>query len=373
MNQGPRAFALLLIVCVAAASLAYFYIEIHSITSVTPAPIASSTSTPATPPASSGTMIEQASCEAAGGHWNDCGSLCRNQPPGTVCAQVCIPLCECTPGADQCPAQTACTDVVKGTGICKASTSTSAGSAQTFVSTDGVDTVAVPVREIGVALPNPFFFSGTTTAFENMASWKLTQTDGTVIGQGVFYVYSPDVGIPGPYQVTGFYDRIPTSASGTLLVYEASAKDGTPIHVVAIPVMLAMPEKVNAPTVTAYFVNTKKDPNLLHCETVYPVTYPVARVDDADAVAMHALVVGPTADQQTAGYASELPEHVNDPVLTVSATGTVADFDYSLSSVAGSCRVTAIRAQITKTLQRGDPSRNIEIRVNGSAAEALQP
>ncbi|MEM3556215.1 MAG: DUF333 domain-containing protein [Candidatus Micrarchaeia archaeon] len=34
-------------------------------------------------------------CEKYGGHWNECGSACTGEPPGTVCIAVCIAQCEC--------------------------------------------------------------------------------------------------------------------------------------------------------------------------------------------------------------------------------------------------------------------------------------
>lgn len=33
-------------------------------------------------------------CEGIGGQYLDCTSPCRHDPPGTICIQVCIPLCK---------------------------------------------------------------------------------------------------------------------------------------------------------------------------------------------------------------------------------------------------------------------------------------
>jgi len=40
------------------------------------------------------TAIDQAACRLAGGTWNECGSLCLGQPPGTICPAVCVQQCE---------------------------------------------------------------------------------------------------------------------------------------------------------------------------------------------------------------------------------------------------------------------------------------
>lgn len=45
-----------------------------------------------TPP---GQPLTKETCEAARGHWNECGSACRGAPPGTACIAVCVQYCEC--------------------------------------------------------------------------------------------------------------------------------------------------------------------------------------------------------------------------------------------------------------------------------------
>ncbi|MBD3251920.1 hypothetical protein GF380_05745 [Candidatus Uhrbacteria bacterium] len=53
----------------------------------------------------------QEECERAGGHWNECGSPCRNLPPGSACIEVCVAQCECGGFAGfRCPEDQVCTD-----------------------------------------------------------------------------------------------------------------------------------------------------------------------------------------------------------------------------------------------------------------------
>lgn len=85
-------------------------------------------------------------------------------------------------------------------------------------------------------LASPFVFHGTGTAFESQMSWRLRDAKRKVIGEGSFHVMSPDAGIPGPFRVEGSWKTAPKTATGTLFVFEASAKDGTPIHIVTVPV-----------------------------------------------------------------------------------------------------------------------------------------
>src|SRR5690349_3760735 len=108
-----------------------------------------------------------------------------------------------------------------------------------FKSADKVTTVVVDgedMRAANFVVGNPFQVHGTSTAFESTLSWKLMDAGGETVGEGYTMIASPDVGVPGPYEITGFIDTSPKTQTGVLMVYESSAKDGSPIHVVTIPV-----------------------------------------------------------------------------------------------------------------------------------------
>jgi hypothetical protein len=61
-------------------------------------------------------------CEDSDGFWNECGSLCTGEPPGTMCADVCVPVCECR-SSFECPPEFYCrTSGIAGnneTGACR--------------------------------------------------------------------------------------------------------------------------------------------------------------------------------------------------------------------------------------------------------------
>ena len=59
-------------------------------------------------------------CGDSDGVWNECGSPCTGEPPGTIRADVCVPLCECKSNFN-CPPEFYCrvTDTVQNeTGVC---------------------------------------------------------------------------------------------------------------------------------------------------------------------------------------------------------------------------------------------------------------
>jgi len=73
--------------------------------------------------AGSANRMDKELCEKYGGHWNECGSACTGEPPGTACIEVCITQCECGGVAGwQCPPGYNCKlsgGIADELGVCK--------------------------------------------------------------------------------------------------------------------------------------------------------------------------------------------------------------------------------------------------------------
>lgn len=241
----------------------------------------------------------------------------------------------------------------------------------TFTSEDKVTSVSFPsslVRDVFVEVDNPTMLNGTTTAFEQTFAWKMVDEKGNIVGEGSAMTHAPDSGIPGPFSVTAFYDRAPATDRGTLFIYEASAKDGTPIHEVKVPILFkkTAAKGCNYPVTIALVESGGAH---LDCSEVKKVTRTVcAEQKSAADVALHELLKGPTEVEQGKGLTTELPQGVTYP----RRTATAYDFDYTLEAgVAGSCRVGAIRAQLENTLTANGSKAIISI--NGRTEDILQP
>lgn len=83
--------------------------------------------------------------------------------------------------------------------------------------------------EIGSA----FSVTGTGVAFENTINWRIEE-GGKKITEGFTTADAPDVGKPGLFTVAA-KDVKATTKSIDLVIFEYSAKDGTPIHELRIP------------------------------------------------------------------------------------------------------------------------------------------
>jgi len=94
---------------------------------------------------------------------------------------------------------------------------------------------------------SPLHLTGTANVFEAVVSWRLVDRDGVDIGSGWFMATS-GTGTRGTFDEMLEVDAAPGRA--TLVLYEASAMDGAPIHVVSVPIeFVAAPAADGTPTI----------------------------------------------------------------------------------------------------------------------------
>ncbi len=83
-----------------------------------------------------------------------------------------------------------------------------------------------------------FVATGIARVFENVVSWRLKDADGTLLVEGHVMANSPDIGQFGPFLIP-IDATTAKGKTGTLEVYQASAKDGSDIDKVTIHVVFA--------------------------------------------------------------------------------------------------------------------------------------
>jgi len=125
--------------------------------------------------------------------------------------------------------------------------------------------------------------------------------------------------------------------------------------------------------VKIFFGNIKEDPEVLNCEKVYSVERQVFK-KKAMVQALEELLKGPTLEEQEKGYLTNINPGVNINSLIVEDDIVKVDFDEQLGfQVGGSCRVLAIRSQITETLVQFSEINDVIISINGRIEDILQP
>ncbi|MFA7088059.1 MAG: GerMN domain-containing protein, partial [Patescibacteria group bacterium] len=124
--------------------------------------------------------------------------------------------------------------------------------------------------------------------------------------------------------------------------------------------------------VKVYFNNNIFDPEI-SCDKVFPVEREITKEENNMRSTIVALLDGPTEAEIEAGYYTNINGGVFINEVLIEDGMIKADFDAQLlKDVAGSCRVTAIRAQITETLRQFLKNAKVNISVDGRFEEILQ-
>ncbi|MDO8740807.1 MAG: GerMN domain-containing protein [Candidatus Woesearchaeota archaeon] len=125
--------------------------------------------------------------------------------------------------------------------------------------------------------------------------------------------------------------------------------------------------------VKLYFNNNSTDPEYA-CKKVLPVDRGVSETQSVARAALEELLKGPTRQEILDGFFTSINSDVKIQKLTIENTVAKVDFNDNLEkNVGGSCRVSAIRNQITQTLLQFKTIESVVISINGRTEDILQP
>lgn len=133
-------------------------------------------------------------------------------------------------------------------------------------------------------------------------------------------------------------------------------------------------ENPSSPTIKEtyqlYFNNIKKDPEMLDCEKVYPLTRTFKFSLNYEEV-LTALLNGPTEEEKAEGF---VPASLRSYAINyVIISGDTAKIDFKTLEISGSCAVGSLRAQLTETFKQFQGVSKVAITVLGQSEEILQP
>ena len=110
------------------------------------------------------------------------------------------------------------------------------------------------------------------------------------------------------------------------------------------------------------------------CDLVLPFKREVPKTQAVAKSALEELLKGPSSQEIYAGYATSINPGVKVQSLIIENGVAKVDFSEELDkNVAGSCRVLAIKAQITETLRQFSTVKSVVISVDGRVEDILQP
>jgi putative hemolysin len=137
-----------------------------------------------------------------------------------------------------------------------------------------------------------------------------------------------------------------------------------------IPVILPTGETEK---VKLFFNNNELDPTV-SCNQVFPVERSITKTEAVGRATLEELLKGPSQTDLDYGYYTNLSEGVKIQKLTITDGVAKVDFDEALEkNIGGSCRVSAIRAQITETLKQFPTVKSVIISIDGRTEDILQP
>lgn len=140
---------------------------------------------------------------------------------------------------------------------------------------------------------------------------------------------------------------------------------------VAMVLIKALSEETSE--VKIYFNNGNLDPEA-SCNKVFAVERDISKTTAVGRAALEELLKGPTDTEKTEGYSTSINPGVKIQKLTIENGVARVEFDEQLEfQVGGSCRVTAIRAQIVETLKQFPAVNEVIISINGRTEDILQP
>ncbi len=271
------------------------------------------------------------------------------------------------------------TGAAPGAGVSQSDTLPSQGSSGSATDGPAADPSAPATPNIRVTSPQPnatvptggFTLAGTARSFENSVSYRMRDAGGNAMLGGNIMAMG-EMGNFNPYE-TKVRVRAGYTGKATLEVYQISAKDGSEIDMVKIPVIVAGAAAATDEIPLKIFFPNERQGSGNDCRSVYPIQRTVEKTQGTAEAALRALLEGPNQLEQSEGYRSEIPSGTQLNRIVIDAGTARADFSAELNGAAGSCRVNAIRSQIEQTLRQFTTVRKVVISVQGDAKTALQP
>lgn len=236
-------------------------------------------------------------------------------------------------------------------------------------------------EEISVATPQPNQTISSPLIVEGQArgNWffeasfpiKLIDDQGKILGQSYARAQSDWM----TENFVPFKGEINYQAAATTtgkLVLKNDNPSGLPQNdkKIEIPVLISPSQTI---TVKAFFSNNNLDKEIT-CTKVFAVERQAVKTAATARAALEELLKGPSEQEKSQGYYTSINPGVKIQKLTITNQTAKVDFDETMGKgMGGSCRVTAIRAQIIETLKQFSTVKDVIISINGRTEDILQP
>lgn len=209
------------------------------------------------------------------------------------------------------------------------------------------------------------------TAFEAQAGTvDLLDAGKKTIASGVLSTTSEWTTLPTNFETSIAFSAAAGQGS---LVFRNENPSGNPEmnKAFSLPVRIAANAATGRMNVNIFFSSNDNDST---CEKVLAVQREISKSAAPARAALEELLKGPSEQEKSKNFFTSINENVK--IKRLSITNGVAEVDLSeelSANVGGSCRVSAIRAQITQTLKQFPTVREVVISIDGNTEGILQP
>ncbi|MFA5076449.1 MAG: GerMN domain-containing protein [Patescibacteria group bacterium] len=236
------------------------------------------------------------------------------------------------------------------------------------------DQIQVIAPATGATVTSPLEISGQargTWFFEASFPVKLLDSSGQVLASGLAEAQSGWMTTDWVPFIASLNFTVAQSSDGVLVLAKDNPSDlSANDAVVQIPLQLASSE---TSMVRVYFNNSKLDPES-SCSKVFAVDRQVPKTQAVARAALEQLLAGPLSSEIQAGFFTSINPGVKIQKLTITDGVATVDLSQELEGgLGGSCRVTAIRSEITETLKQFATVQEVIISVDGRIEDILQP
>ena len=230
----------------------------------------------------------------------------------------------------------------------------------------------VNLSKVSINSDGSIHIEGSGRAFENTIGVEVKDDNGLQLFRGPVVTDAGDMSKVGNFKEDINLNNFPQTDNITVKAFTESAKDGSITASAEKKIQFSQPYQ----TVKVYYGNTKLNPNMIDCSKVFPVERRIGANSQNKALdTLKIFLLGPTTKEKDDGYVMTTPQDLTINKIEQTGSNKVqVDFGPELLNASGgSCKVTAIRAEITNTVGQFYPGYEVIISANGNVDEVLQP
>jgi hypothetical protein len=220
--------------------------------------------------------------------------------------------------------------------------------------------------QVNTVLDQRLMIQGQARVYTNKLKYKLKDYDDRVLAEGSMEAGNFSQGRYGDFKIETPIKKSNTAKGMLEISYPVKGS------AVANKFNVSVQFKGYAKKEVKIFFSLKKSNT--DCSKVQDAVRVVPNLPNIATLAIQELLKGPYLAERYSGFSTNINMGTKLNKLSISKQTAYADFSRELDEkVAGSCRVTAIRAQIESTLKQFSSIKKVVISVNGRTRDILQP